>query len=289
MSTEPVAAGPVQKRSSWRRRLLCLGGACAGVYLGILLVLMCFENQMVFMPIRADQDWDPPPSADCEDIELRADDGTPIHAWWLPQPGTAGAVLCCHGNAGNLSHWGLVLADLRAGLRQSVLMFDYPGYGRSGGRPSEAGCYAAADAAYDWLTQVKGVPPEHILLYGESLGGGVAVDLASRRQHRALVAVKTFTSVPDVGQHLFPWLPVRWVMRNRFDSVAKIGQTGRPVFVTHGTEDRLVPLALGRRLYEAAREPKAFVPVAGAGHNDLPTSAFLPELEAFLERHAALP
>jgi fermentation-respiration switch protein FrsA (DUF1100 family) len=220
-------------------------------------------------------------------VDLRTPDGTRIHAWWLPCPGASGALLYCHGNAGNLSDRGLVVRYMGPALRESVLIVDYPGYGRSAGTPTEAGCYAAADAAYDYLTGTRRVPPEQVVLYGESLGGGVVVDLASRRPHRGLVLVSTFTTIPDVGQRLFPWLPVRWVMRNRFDSLAKIGRCRGPVFVVHGTADGLVPVAMGRRLFEAANEPKAFFPVEGAGHNGLPIESFLPKLRQFLDEHAA--
>jgi fermentation-respiration switch protein FrsA (DUF1100 family) len=269
--------------------LLCLAVSATCLYLGFLLVLRAFENRLVFHPVAADDDWDPPPSADCQDVDLRTADGTRLHAWWLPCEGASGAVLCCHGNAGNLSYMGPVLADLRRGLGESVLVVDYPGYGRSTGRPSEAGCYAAADAAYDWLTGTKQVAPERVVLYGESLGGGVVVDVASRRPHRALVLVSTFTSLPDVGRHHLPWLPVRWVIRTRFDSAAKIGRCHSPVFVAHGTADGLVPLAMGRRLFDAANEAKVFVPVDGAGHNDLPTSAFVEQLRQFLTAHPPPP
>src|SRR5262249_23613263 len=146
-----------------------------------------------------------------------------------------GTVLYCHGNAGNLSHRGEGVLRWHQLLGQSVLIFDYPGYGRSEGKPSEAGCYAAADAAYAWLTETKKVLPQDLLIYAGSLGGGVAVALASRRPHRALVLVGTFTSIPDMAQRQFPWLPARWLVRNRFDNLGKIGRCTRPVFLAHGT------------------------------------------------------
>jgi fermentation-respiration switch protein FrsA (DUF1100 family) len=267
--------------------LLWLAAVVAGAYLAVLLVLMAFEDRLVFHPVRAAEDWTPVPSEQFQDVDLRTADGTRIHAWWLPREGASGAVLCCHGNAGNLSHWGTALLTLGQALGESVLMFDYPGYGRSEGVPNEAGCYAAADAAYDYLTGTRRVPPEQVVLYGQSLGGGVVVDLASRRPHRGLVLVSTFTTMPDAGQRLAPWLPVRWMMHNRFDSLAKIGRCRAPVFVVHGTDDGLVPLEMGRRLFEAANEPKAFFPVEGAGHNDLPLETFLPKLRQFLDEHAA--
>jgi fermentation-respiration switch protein FrsA (DUF1100 family) len=255
-------------------------------YLCVLAALMVMEDRLVYHPIPAAEEWRAAPNERVQDVELHGADGTRLHGWWYPQEGARGAILFCHGKYGNVSQYGKTILELGQGLGESVLIFDYPGFGRSEGRPSEAGCYAAADAAYDWMTREQQVPAERVVLYGESLGGGVAVDLASRRPHRALVLVKTFTSLPDVGQNLFPWLPVQWVMRNRFDSLAKIGRCERPVFVAHGTDDDLVPFALGQRLFAAAREPKAFFPVQGAGHNDGLEGAFLPELQQFLAAHA---
>src|SRR5262249_23300650 len=154
-----------------------------------------------------------------QDVTLPSADGTRIHAWWCPPDGWEaphGATLYCHGNYGNLSQRGQSILRWQAPpLRQAVLIFDYPGYGKSAGKPSEAGCYAAADAAYDWLVQQQRVPAERLLLHGGSLGSGVAVELASRRRNRGLALVAPFTSVPDMAQTLFPWLPARWLVRNQ--------------------------------------------------------------------------
>jgi fermentation-respiration switch protein FrsA (DUF1100 family) len=248
---------------------------------------MALENRLVFHPTPASLDWQPAPADGIEDVELHSADGTLIHAWWYPREGATGALLYCHGNAGNLSHRGTSVVGLQQALGTSVLIFDYPGYGRSGGKPSEAGCYAAADAAYDWLTRDRKIPGERILVYGGSLGGGVAVDLASRRPHRALVLLKTFTSAPDVAQRMYRWLPVRWVMRNRFDNLAKIGLCKRPVFIGHGTADDLVPLDLGERLFAEANEPKCFLRLEGAGHNDPVPATFIDNLQQFLAKAEA--
>src|SRR5262249_23071033 len=153
--------------------------------------------------------------------ELISQDGTRLHAWWCPRAGGLGTLLYCHGNAGNLSHRREAVRSWQEHLNQQVLIFDYPGYGRSAGSPNEEGCYRAADAAYHWLMRTQHVRPEDLLIYGGSLGGGVAVDLASRRPHRALVLVSSFTSLPDMAQTLYPWLPARWLVRTRFDSAAK--------------------------------------------------------------------
>jgi fermentation-respiration switch protein FrsA (DUF1100 family) len=163
-----------------------------------------------------------------------------------------------------------------------VLIFDYPGYGRSTGKPSESGCYAAADAAYDWLVHEKGVAPEKIVLHGGSLGGGVAVELATRRRYRALILVGTFTSIPDMAAQLYPWLPARWFIRNRFESLNKIARTEGRVFIAHGTADSFIPFAMAEQLFAAAPEPKAFLPLVGHDHNDGAGPELYPALVRFL-------
>jgi len=283
--------------SSWRSfiRNILVGFLKIAVpaYLGVLLLLMLFENWLVYHPAKADQDWQPAPiplingvpTPIIEDVELTSADGTRLHGWWAPDPGTGDVALYFHGNAGNLSHRGPSQLKMRELLKIGVLQVDYPGYGKSDGSPSEAGCYAAADAAYDWLVHQKKIDPKRIIIYGVSLGGGVAVNLASRRDHRALVLVKTFTSMPDVGQNMHPWLPVRWLMRNRFDSVGKIGQIRRPVFVAGSIHDQLIPYEQGQRLFEAANEPKEFFTLEG-GHNDGLSPRFFESLRLFLRERA---
>ena len=237
-------------------------------YLGIIIMLMLLENWLVFHPTSASVHWLPAEPLKPQDVWLTTADGTRLHAWWCPGDGTDGAVLYCHGNAGNLSYRRGAILDWQRYFGESVLIVDYPGFGRSEGRPSEAGCYAAGEAAYDWLTAVKKVRPEKIILYGKSLGGGVAVDLACQRPHRALVLAKAFTSVPDLGQHLYPWLPARWLTRTQFNNVAKIGRCTRPVFITHGDCDELIPCSMGQQLYQAANHPKFFLPLPGVDHNE---------------------
>jgi pimeloyl-ACP methyl ester carboxylesterase len=150
-----------------------------------------------------------------EDIELVGVRGTSIHAWWATPPhwqAAQGALLYCHGNAGNLSHRGESVRRWLAAFGVAVLIFDYPGYGKSQGVPTEEGCYAAAGAGYDWVTTVAQVEPEKLLLYGGSLGGAVAIDVASRRPNRALVLVSAFLSLADMARKQFPWLPTAWLV-----------------------------------------------------------------------------
>jgi fermentation-respiration switch protein FrsA (DUF1100 family) len=256
-----------------------------GSYVGIAVVLMLLENSLVYHPTPARVSWYRPPSPDIRDVEMWTTEGEVIHGWWLPRGGSAGALLYLHGNAGNLSGRGETIVALRTALGLAVLIIDYPGFGRSSGVPSEAGCYRAADAAYEWLTCEQRIAPGEIVLFGKSLGGGVATELAARKDHRALALVKTYTSLPDVARTLYPWLPVGLLMRNRFDSLARIASCHRPVFVAHGIDDELIPFALGRRLYDAANEPKEFLAMPGHGHNDPFPEEFFTTLAQFLEKH----
>lgn len=251
-------------------------------YLGLIVLLLAFENALIYHPVTAAEEWLAPPSRDVQDVELHSADGTRIHAWWCPVKGATSAALHCHGNAGNLSHRGASIVEWQRARHESILIFDYPGYGRSGGRPSEAGCNAAAAAAYEWLTKKQGIEPRRVTLHGVSLGCAVAVELGRAVRYRALVLVSPFTSIPDMAQEIYPWLPARWLVRHRFDSLTKIGQCPGPVFIAHGDCDRIVPYSQGRRLFEAAREPKEFCCLTGLDHNDLPGADFYQSLDSFL-------
>ena len=239
---------------------------------GLLVLLLLIENWFLYHPTTADQDWGPPPPGlDPEDVELTSADGTRLHAWWcVPGDWTPekGAMLRCPGNAGNLCYRCEDALEWKRDRDTAVLLIDYPGYGRSGGKPSEAGCYAAADAAYDWLVNEKEVPPERVLLYGESLGGAIAIDVAARRPYRALIVVSSFTSFPDIAQAHMPFLPARYFVKNKFDSLSKIGRCPGPVFIAHGTADGLVPFSQGERLFAAATTPqKRLYQMVGLDHN----------------------
>ena len=167
-------------------------------------------------------------------------------------------------------------------IGSGVLIFDYPGYGRSSGRPSEAGCYAAADACYDWLVKEKAVAPHDILLHGGSLGGAVAVELAGDAVLRSGDPGHVHLGAGH-GQALYPWLPARPFIRNRFETLAKIGSTVGCVFLAHGTADRFIPFGMAERLFAAAPEPKRLFPLVGYGHNHAPGPEFYAALSQFLQ------
>ncbi len=192
-------------------------------------------------------------------------------------------MLFCHGNGGNVALWGDELRLLRDRMGVSVLGFDYRGYGRSEGTPSEAGVLADARAARTWLAQRTGIPENQVVLMGRSLGGAVAVDLAADGA-RGLILESTFTSMPEVGHAAMPWLPVRALMHTQLNSLAKIGKFHGPLLQSHGTADRLIPYAMGRQLFDAANEPKQFVAIQGGDHNDPQSDEYYAALWAFLDR-----
>jgi fermentation-respiration switch protein FrsA (DUF1100 family) len=278
-------------RRSWKHRVGRLFLGLFYCYVAVIAVLLWFENRMLYRATTAHQLWWAPPGGlIVEDVNVTTPDGTPLHGWWSPPPRWSpadGALLFAHGNGGNLSDRGRYIGDLQRHLKTAVLLIDYPGYGRSGGVPTEAGCYAAGDAAYEWLTRTRGIPTDRIILYGGSLGGGIAADLAARRPHRALVLVSTFTSFPDQAQTLYPWLPARWLVRNKYDNVAKLASVAGPVFVTHGRQDDLIPFAMGERLYAAARGQKQFFAMNNWGHNDYPNDEGVLALAKFLDSSQA--
>jgi fermentation-respiration switch protein FrsA (DUF1100 family) len=252
----------------------------------VLLVFLALENRLIYHPITAAEDWEEAPDARIRDVMLPLPTGERVHAWWLPVRRATGAALFSHGNAGNLSHRGPGLARWADELNLSVLIYDYPGYGRSTGRPTERSCHAAAAAAWDWLTRTQGVAPDRVLLRGDSLGAALATALARDHGCRALVLIKAFTSIPDMAQHTFPWLPARYVVRHRYDNLANLPRVRRPVFILHGTADRVVPFGHGERLFATANEPKAFLGHAGADHNDPLPADFFEHLRRFVAAHA---
>ncbi|MFZ5829083.1 MAG: alpha/beta hydrolase [Planctomycetota bacterium] len=253
----------------------------AGVLI-ILLLLMWFEESLVFVPSPYPVgDWRPV-GLDVEDAEFAAADGTRLHGWYVRHPQPRAIVLFCHGNAGNVTHRAWMLSDLHRVAQVSALVFDYRGYGKSEGQPTEAGVIADARAARAWLAEREGIPEGEIVLMGESLGGSVAVELAATDGARALVLENTFTSVPDVAAHHYPVLPVRWLMRTRLSALSKIGRYRGPLLQVHGTADTIVPYSMGQKLFEAANEPKEFISLPGADHNDGLPNEYYVRLGEFL-------
>ncbi len=229
-----------------------------------------WQRQKLFGPDR-DRDGICDPTAlglEVEDRTFPAAGGVELHGWWIPRRRAAGTVLYCHGSSGSIDHQVEMLAALRQ-LRTNLFAFDYRGYGRSTGEPSEAGLFRDARAAWDHLVDDLRVPPEEIILFGHSLGGAVAIDCALDRAAAGLVVESSFTQVRDMARASYPSLPVHLVARNQFRSIHKVGRLTLPKLFIHGGADERVPPALGRRLYEAAAEPKEIFVVPDAGHDDV--------------------
>lgn len=247
-------------------------GVAVGLYLCILVLLWLFESHLIYFPGQQRTLVAPPSRLELpiERVEFPTDDGVTLVGWTMPAGADSSGLwlLICHGNAGNLSEFDRPLhyAGLRA-LGLSLLAYDYRGYGESGGAPSEQGLYRDADAAYRYLRQNRGVPPDRIVVFGHSLGSAVAIELASRTEVAGLIVEGALTSAIDRGQELYPYIPIRRIARSRFGSLDKVAGISVPKLFLHATLDDVIPLAHGRRLFEAARDPKTFVELEG-GHAD---------------------
>ena len=221
-----------------------------------------------------------------EDVELVAEDGVRLHGWWIPHPQPRAALLHLHGNAGNVSH-RLKLIRIFHDLGLAVLIFDYRGYGRSQGKPTEEGTERDTLAAWRHLTEVRKMPPAQIVLHGQSLGAALAAWLAAREQPGALILESAFTSVPELAAELYPWLPARRLARFRYATREHLNTVRCPVLVIHSPEDEIIPYVHGRRLYDAAPRPKAFLTLRG-DHNAgflLSGRDYVNGLDAFLREH----
>lgn len=212
-----------------------------------------------------------------------AEDGVNLNGWFYEHPQPRAVVLFCHGNAGTVADWSDAAELLRERHRVTVLLFDYRGYGQSQGTPDEQGILRDARAARRWLAKQTSVAESDIVLMGRSLGGAVAVDLAAEDGARGLVLASTFSSLPDVAAHHMPWLLPRWNMTQRLDSAVKIGRYHGPLLQTHGDADRVVPIQSARKLFDAANEPKQFLVMPGADHNDPQSEEFRERLDRFLD------
>jgi fermentation-respiration switch protein FrsA (DUF1100 family) len=250
------------------------------------LVLRQFELSQVYHPDRELEASGRELGRPFEEVWFRAADGVQLNGWFFAaetnSPRRSLAFLFCHGNAGNISH-RLESCQILLTTGVNVLLFDYRGYGRSQGKPSEAGTYLDGQAAYDWLRN-KGFAGRNILVYGESLGGGVGAELCSTRETGGLVLQSTFTSIPDLGAELFPWLPVRWLARIQYDTHRKLPHLRVPILVMHSRTDGLIGYRHAERNFAAANEPKRFCELEGS-HNDALAARekFVAGIEDFLQ------
>jgi uncharacterized protein len=249
-------------------------------------MLRWFEHSQVFHPDRVLVNNGSELKRRFEDVWLKTADGIDLNAWFYPatlnSSGPERAILICHGNAGNISHrLDLCSALLETGV--SVLLFDYRGYGKSKGHPSEAGTYLDAEAAYDWLVR-QGFSGPNIVVYGESLGGAIATELALRRPLGGLVLESSFSCTADIGAELFPWLPVRWINTIKYDTCSKLPRLKIPILVLHSRDDQLIGFHHAEKNFSLANEPKIFCELTGDHCEPLAhKNKFLEAILKFLE------
>jgi hypothetical protein len=269
-----------------RRRIvsrLLVFGLVLALLLGVTYTGM-IEHHFIYFPLR---ELEADPSSlglPFDEVYLVTQDGVRLHGWFVPGESDL-TWLWCHGNAGNISHRLENLALLHNELGVSIFLFDYRGYGRSEGKPSEKGTYLDAEAALAYLHSREDVREDRIVYFGRSLGAAVAVDLVVRHPPAALILESPFPSVPYMARRLYPFLPVWPLLRTRYDSLSRIGQIDVPLLVLHGDKDDIVPMEAGQKLFDAAGGDKTFYTIRGAGHNDtylVGGKAYFDELRRFI-------
>jgi fermentation-respiration switch protein FrsA (DUF1100 family) len=267
MPTEVLSVKAMSKRILTLVRQILVAAVAAILIWSI--VMMIFEKKFIFFPSKYPEGMyeDARYIPNLQECWIKTEDGVKLHAWFASVDTPIATLVISHGNAGNISHRSQIMIRLlRTGF--SVLMYDYRGYGKSEGVPDEEGVYKDGRAAFDYVLTLHGVDPGRVVLWGTSLGGAVAVDVATQRPAAALILESTFSSAKDMAAALYPFLPARFFVRSQFNSNDKIRNIRIPVLCMHGTRDGTIPFGLGKKLFNAANEPKQFYEIEGANHND---------------------
>ena len=225
------------------------------------------EKRYIFFPTSEIEMTPADVGLDYEDVFFPTSNQNLLHGWYVPGSGN-GTWLWFHGNGGNISHRVAELELLHHRLGVDLFIFDYQGYGKSQGRPSEVGTYQDARAAQDYLRQHHGSNAGHFVYYGHSLGTAIAVELAVEHPPAGLILVSPFTSVSEMSRLAFPWFPVSWLLKDKYNTLGRIPSVQCPLLILHGNHDELVPVSHGEQLYQAAAGPKSFQALPEAGHND---------------------
>ena len=249
-----------------REILLSALGAAFTVWAILVAAMSLYQSSFIFFPSREIIATPTQAGLAYEPIEVRAEDGVRLSGWYVPAAEARLTVLFLHGNAGNISHRLMALHALH-GLGLAVLILDYRGYGESSGSPSEQGTYRDALAAWEYLSRTRGIAADHIVLFGESLGGAVATWLATREHPAGLILESSFTTMRELAGHVYPFFPARWLLRVDYPTIERLSRVRCPVLVIHSPDDEIVPYEHGERLFAAAPGHKQFVQRQG-GHND---------------------
>ncbi len=294
-TTPAETASAVPDRPTFRQGILTrlrrwvygVGGGFVGLYALLIVVLMANETALVYPAPTFDSARWPSTPDDVEEMEVLLENGWRVHGWYLVRPGADRVVLFCHGNAedvpGTLRGIGRRLSEQ---LHANVLIFDYPGYGKSEGTPFEDECIESGNVALTWLCLRENLLPSDIIVYGRSLGGGIAVALVQRHGARALILDRTFDAITNPGAARYPWAPVQLLMRNRYPSSERIAECTAPVFVSHFEQDDVIPLWSARRLFEAATNAsqREFLAMPGGDHLAPLPDTYWVQLREFLRR-----
>ncbi len=256
----------------------------AGAYVIFVGALYLFQRSVIYQPDRTRPEPGYYGVPEMTAVDLETEDGLDLLAWWRPpSDGTQPVLVFFHGNAGHIGHRGDKVRYY-LGRGWGVLLVAWRGYGGNPGNPTEKGLYADGRAALGFLRD-REISPSRQVAYGESLGAAVVVELARETRFGAVVLEAPFTSVADVAQAMYRFVPVRPLVRDRFDSIDKISQVSSPLLVIHGEADKIIPVGHGRRLHGAANDPKTAHFVPAGGHNDLQGFGIAKEVAAFVERH----
>ena len=281
-TTAPATA--ITTTGRLRRFIVRTLGTLALAYVALLVTMSMLERWLVYPAPPADRSSWTPSGFDHLDVWLTAEDGVKTHGRYYRLDGAERAVLYCHGNGECVTDNHNLMVFLRDKLQASVLIFDYRGYGHSEGKPNEQGVLADARAAQNWLAKKTERKPNEVILIGRSLGGGVAVDLAAEQGASALVLQSTFTRLTDAAASSYPFLPVHWLMRNRYDSIEKIVRYEGPTIISHGSADQVIPPKQAETLYHASPSPrKRLINLGPRGHNAAQPTEYYTELLGFFE------
>lgn len=257
-----------------------------GIYVVFAAFLFIFQSHFIYYPERVLSADPGSIGLQFESVSFETRDGVKLSGWYIPAESARGVILFYHGNAGNISH-RLDSIEIFHQLGLDVFIFDYRGYGQSQGKPTEQGTYKDAEAAWRYLIEERQVSPNEVIVFGRSLGASIAAWLAQSHTPRALILESTFTSLPDIAARLYPYLPVRLLLRFEYNTAEYLGRVNSPVLIVHSRDDEIMPFSHGRRLFEMANEPKEFLEITGTHNEGFIASGKLYEegLNAFILEH----
>jgi len=255
------------------------------IYLVLVILMVVFQSRFIYFPERRIYETPRIIGLPFEDVSFEASDGVKLSGWFIPAEKPAGVILFCHGNAGNISH-RLDSIQIFHSLGLSTFIFDYRGFGQSDGKVTEKGTYLDAEAAWNYLVGKKQAAPSEIIIFGRSLGGAVASWLAKEHTPKGLIIESTFSSVQDIAADLYPYLPVKLLARFHYNAVDYIRRVKCPLMVIHSRNDDIIPFKHGRRLFEAAHEPKEFLEITGSHNEGFLTSGgfYVDGLNSFISK-----